>query len=827
MGSSLNFLKGTGEMGRIIREKDWSKNPLGQPETWPQSLRSTLSIILNSKFPMFLFWGEELICFYNDAYRPSLGNEGKHPNILGGNGKEAWPEIWEVIGHQIDTVMAGGDATWHEDQLVPIYRNGRIEDVYWTYGYSAVKDEIGAIAGVFVACTDTTEKVLNLKKLKESEREIKFAIDAANLATWDYNPLTNKFMGSVRLKEWFGLPAMHELELTEATDTIIETDRLRVSAAIQDALQYESGGYYDATYTIRNKINGQERIVRAIGRATFNEKKIAYRFNGILQDITQRQKALNILKSNEERFRDLVKNVPVGIAIIDTDKYVVKIVNDMALEIWQKSYNESINRPLFEILTEIEAGLAPILEEVIHTKKAKYGMEYPFVLERNGVAETGYFNFTFKPVIENDNVSEIMLVAFEVTDTVKARFELEEIERQFNNFVGQSPIAICILRGHDLNIEMANDAMLDTFWRKKRKDVIGKNLLDVFPGLADSKYPEVLKSIIKTGEPISERDSHAIVEGDDGPKEFYVDYYYLPLRDIDDSVTGVIVNTADATDRVLARKKLENFSEELEKLVEERTHLLNKAKHNLEKSVRDLKKSNDELESFAYISSHDLQEPLRKIQMFTGRIIERERDNFTEKGLQDFDRITSAADRMRRLIDDLLAFSRTTKDDNKFEKIDLKRIMNQVLENLSEKILATGTTITVGELCTVKVIPFQIRQVFQNLLENSMKFMADGVSPIINISANQVKGSEIQEVKLTVRKKYCQVTFSDNGIGFEPEHGEKIFEVFQRLHGKLEYQGTGIGLAIVKKIALNHGGDITATGVLGKGAIFKLYLPLN
>lgn len=826
MGNKLNFLADGGEMGQIMREKDWSKTPVGNPDTWPQSLRTTLSIILNSKFPMFLFWGKDLICFYNDAYRPSLGKEGKHPDILGGKARESWSEIWDIIGPQTETILSGGEATWHEDQLVPIYRNGKIEDVYWTYSYSPVKDESGDIAGVFITCTETTDNVINLKRLAESKDELKFAIDAADLATWDYYPKTNKLMGSKRLKEWFGLPTKNELALQLAIDAVIENDRSRVNAAIEEALRYESGGSYDITYTIRNKKSGQERIVRAIGQATFNDEKIAYRFNGILQDITKRQKALNRLRSDEERFRELIKTVPVGVALIDIEGYAVKIVNDTALAIWQKTYEESINRPIFEILTEIEAGLDPILKEVIRTKKPQYGMEYPFILERDGIAETGYFNFIFKPVLEKDKVTEIMLVASEVTDSVKARFELEEIERQFKNFVDQSPIAMGILRGHDLNIEMANDALLNTFWRKKRKDVIGKNLLDVFPGLADSKYPEVLRNIIKTGKPKSERDSFAVVEGDDGPQEFYVDYDYLPLRELDDSVTGVIVTTTDATDRFHARKKLENFSEELEKVVEERTQLLNKSNAKLERSVKNLKKSNDELESFAYVSSHDLQEPLRKIQMFSGRILEREKENFSEKGLQDFARITSAADRMRRLIDDLLAFSRTTKDNNAFEKKNLKSILDQVLENLSEKILATHTEITVGELCIAKVIPFQVRQIFQNLIENSIKFVGDDVSPKIEITAKQFKGSEIEGVKLSSRKRYCEITFSDNGIGFEPEHGEKIFEVFQRLHGKLEYQGTGIGLAIVKKIALNHGGEITATGVLGKGATFKLYLPL-
>ena len=134
-------------MGRLTRTYDWSKTTLGSPESWPQSLRTILSVILNSKFPMFLYWGEDLICFYNDAYRPSLGNDGKHPHALGQPAAEVWPEIWDSLVKPLTThVRNGGEPTWSEDQLVPIYRNGHIEDVYWTFSYSPVFDESSVVA---------------------------------------------------------------------------------------------------------------------------------------------------------------------------------------------------------------------------------------------------------------------------------------------------------------------------------------------------------------------------------------------------------------------------------------------------------------------------------------------------------------------------------------------------------------------------------------------------------------------------------------------------------------------------------------------------------
>src|SRR6187402_2897756 len=148
--TNSHYLQGGGEMGQLTREFDWSTTALGAPEGWSQSLLTTISIILNSRFPMFLWWGPELIQFYNDAYRPSLGNEGKHPNALGQRGEECWPEIWPVIKPLIDQVLADGESSWSENQLIPIYRNNTLEDVYWTFSYSRVIDESGNAAGVLV-----------------------------------------------------------------------------------------------------------------------------------------------------------------------------------------------------------------------------------------------------------------------------------------------------------------------------------------------------------------------------------------------------------------------------------------------------------------------------------------------------------------------------------------------------------------------------------------------------------------------------------------------------------------------------------------------------
>jgi len=185
----LPYLQDGGEMGELTRSFDWSKTVLGNPDTWSQSLLTVLSIVLKSRFPMFLWWGSELTQFYNDAYRPSLGNEGKHPKALGQKGEDCWPEIWPVIKPRIDQVIASGESTWSEDELIPIYRNGKLEDVYWTFSYSQVNDGTGKTGGVLVTCHETTAKIQAQDQLEriylvavENEKKLKRIIEQAPIA---------------------------------------------------------------------------------------------------------------------------------------------------------------------------------------------------------------------------------------------------------------------------------------------------------------------------------------------------------------------------------------------------------------------------------------------------------------------------------------------------------------------------------------------------------------------------------------------------------------------------------------------------------------------
>src|SRR5690606_4764574 len=293
-----------------------------------------------------------------------------------------------------------------------------------------------------------------------------------------------------------------------------------------------------------------------------------------------------------------------------------------------------------------------------------------------------------------------------------------------------------------------------------------------------------------------------------------------PAKDSDGNITKWIILMTEIQSQ-------KDQHEQLEKAVQERTRKLRKATELLQEKNEALAKMNQELESFAYISSHDLREPLRKIQTFTSRILESEHQALSVKGKHAFDRINESARHMQALIEDLLSYSRISVTGSQFVRSDLGILFEEVRESLKENIAEHKATILTEGLPVAFVIPFQFRQMMQNMITNSLKFSVQGKSPQIWIVCEQGDGSQFQFEPLNPRERYFHISVADNGIGFEPQYSRKIFEVFQRLHQKVEYSGTGIGLAIVKKIVDNHNGFITAEGAPNRGATFDIYLPVE
>ena len=560
------------EIGKILHNKDWSQHPLGPISQWSLVLTSHINTILNSAFPMLIYWGEEGYCFYNDAFRPSLGMNGKHPSIIGIPVRDAWKENWELIEPLIAEVRKTYKPLTRENLLVPIFRNGTMEDVYWTFAYSPIIESDAEIPSILITAFETTEAVVSLKKLNESKDQLSFAIEAAELGTWNYDPINKIFTANQRFKDWFGLPDKEKIDLQDAMNAIIPSDQARVEKTITDALDSKNGGKYNILYAIKNLKTGKKLVVRSLALASFNEDQIAYRLNGTVQDVT--------------------------------DQY---------------------------------------------------------------------------------------------------RLEKE---------------------------------------RKK------------------------------------------------------------------------------------SRKQLERFSKSLEKKVLRRTSQLQETNERLETSVEELQRANENLQSFAYVSSHDLQEPLRKIQMFISRLSDSAALKELPKEYDYFKRIIGSAERMRILIKDLLSFSKVGTVLSKFEYVTLDTLVHDTIAGMSENFDAEAVRIDIERDSNVRAIPYQLEQLFTNFFTNSTKFASPDRDLKITIALEPVNADSEAILLPLGPSDFHKIIYQDNGIGFKPEYNTYIFDVFKRLHTREEYPGTGIGLAIVKQIVDNHKGLIKAQGEVGKGAKFTIYLPV-
>jgi two-component system, chemotaxis family, CheB/CheR fusion protein len=257
----------------------------------------------------------------------------------------------------------------------------------------------------------------------------------------------------------------------------------------------------------------------------------------------------------------------------------------------------------------------------------------------------------------------------------------------------------------------------------------------------------------------------------------------------------------------------------LEEKVKKRTKELVKVNEELERSSYDLLQ-------FASVASHDLKEPLRKIQSYSNLLLLRYKDKLDSTGQKYCQYLNEGGKRMKNLIDDILSYSKISSETLNFQQIDLNHLLSDIFYDLEILLKETNPKIEIGGLCEIECIPGQIRQVFQNLISNSLKFRKPDITPVITITGKVVKGEELDE-KLEKGASYCKIEVKDNGIGFGMKYIEQIFTLFKRLHSKDEYAGTGIGLAIVKKIIEKHHGRITADSVLGEGALFTVILPIK
>ncbi len=343
-----------------------------------------------------------------------------------------------------------------------------------------------------------------------------------------------------------------------------------------------------------------------------------------------------------------------------------------------------------------------------------------------------------------------------------------------------------------------NNIQLSSVTGLQPDEIIGKTIRETYPMLFTNGIFERLVKCVITGEPDNYETSYLY-----NNEEIWFSGSIVKLNN------GITITSKNITEE----KKSKILLDEMNQRLVQQNEIL--------------ERTNTELASFSYVASHDLQEPLRKILSFTTRILAKDKESFSDQTKDYFSRITSAASRMQNLIDDLLNYSRISISDTELQVTDLNHILQEAKNYLSDIIEETNATIEAQSLPALAVVPIQIQQLFQNIIGNAVKYSKKDVAPVINVFCETIDGKEINSIEAKPKWKYYQISIIDNGIGFEQEHAHKIFELFQRLHGKSEYKGTGIGLAICKKIVQNHSGIITAKGQPNIGSVFNIYFPVE
>ena len=539
-----------------------------------------------------------------------------------------------------------------------------------------------------------------------------------------------------------------------------------------------------------------------------------------IEDITERKKAQAKVEESEHRYHNMIYSSPFMIGIFKGEDMIIEIANDAVLKSWGKN-KDVIGKSIYTVLPEIVGqGFDKLFLNVYKTGIAYCSYETPVTLFRHGKEELIYYSFVYQAQRNvNGEIEGVAVIANEVTPQALLNKKIKESEENFRQLTELVPEKISkadaegnvFFYNHNWTTYtgLSNEQLKGSGWTKfMHPDEIGE-------------ITKRWQSSIKTGKDFEMEMRFINKKGE-------YEWHLSRATAIKDAKGEVIMWIGAATE---IQEQVQQ-RELLEKAVELRTIELQSANKALlfesaekEKRAVELIKKNKELGAFAHVSSHDLQEPLRKIQIFADRILESEK--LSENGKKYFGLMNNAAKRMRTLIEDLLSFSSLNTSERKFEIIDLNNIMDSVKDELKEIIDEKYGTIEVDETCEINAIAFQMRQLMQNLIGNALKYSKPNVPPYIIIKSSIIKGNKAHNKNLSSKKKYCHISVADNGIGFEEEFNEKIFEVFQKLHGKEEYAGTGIGLSIVKKIVENHNGVITVASKLNIGTTFHIYLPAD
>lgn len=886
----------------------------------------------------------------------------KDKSVIGKPILDALPEIRDQIFLDLlHKVYDTGEPYFGNSILAKLDNNGIIEDKYFDFVYTPLRDKFNAVSGVIILATEVTAQVIAKKAIEESEARFRSLIEEAPVATCLFTgrELVVEIANENMIQLWGKDKSILGKTLKEALPELVGQPFLPILDHIFKTGETHVGRSEFATLII----NGQKNdfYFDYTYKPLRNAAGEVYAVINMAFDVTNQVLARKSLEESEAKLRSVIEAAPAGMVVFTGKDMIVEMPNQAFIDIIGKG-PDIAGKPIGEVMPELQnQAFLKILDNVF-TSGQMYKSDATLVeIVKHGVMTNNLYDFTYTPIFgQNGEVVAILDVSVDVTESVRARQQLEDSELFARNVIENSPIAKFVLTGEEMRIRTANEVMIDMVG--KDESIRGKVILDAVPELAKTDTMQRLLHVLHTGEVFHHPEDKIELIRHGKPYTGYYNHIYKPLTNTNGDRYGVIVTATEVTDQVLSRQKLEEAEESLrdavelaelgtwlldpitmtvtysermgkwfgyekqyigldefmavmdekdrsrvqesiskalaensdgyyteeyvvnshsngqrrilqargraffnqegkaylmrgtaqdvteqrllqiglEQQVQERTEELEVSNEELaaineeymatneelSESNYLLTQSNQNLQQFAYIASHDLQEPLRKIQSF-GNLLSSRYNKDLGEGTHLIERMQTAANRMSVLIQDLLTFSRiSTKQDNT-ETVPLLKVVEAVLSDLELTIQETGAEIKVNQLPVITGDESQLGQLFLNLISNALKFKNANIAPVIEISADSIHAYQLpQNVKpAKTASNYYRITVSDNGIGFDQKYADRIFQVFQRLHGRSEFAGTGIGLAICEKVAANHGGAISATSKQGYGAVFTIYLP--
>ncbi len=829
-------IAGNSVMANLIRSFNWSATELGPIATWPTSLTVSVNIVLQSPVPLVMLWGKDGIMIYNDAYSDFAG--ARHPSLLGSKVEEGWPEVADFNRNVLQECLAGKTLSY-KDMALTLYRNGNAEEVWMDLNYSPLIDKAGKPAGVLAIVVETTGRKLAENKRTKAEAELqkeqqhlrdlfkhapsfiaatKGPDHVFELANSMYQKLVGddrKLIGKTVAE---ALPEVKEQGFLDLLDQVYKTGVPFISE--ESAVQIDKKGngqlenyYVNFVYQPVKEADGKVTGIFVQGNditEVVRAKRLSQDQSTVLEMVTGGAplgEALNHLINSIEKYS--ARGMKASILLLDTDGKRLLHGGGPSLP---AEYNEKIHG--IEIGPEVgSCGTAAYSKKAVIVRDIatdplwknfkdlamSFGLRSCWSTPIFSVADQTligtfalYYDAPHEPTEEDRTIIDFATrTAALVIDRKKAEENLREREEHFR-----------IIADNMQNLAwMMNIDGTRTWFNKQWYNYTGLTENESKEhGWKSAHHPETVARAIKSLE-----------EGIKGNQPFELTFplrnsqgqfrrfltRVYPIKGADDTVLRWIGTNTDIEEQ-------ETLTERLEILVNKRTE--------------ELVRSNEDLQQFAHVASHDLKEPVRKIKMFLNILRDEYTNKMDDRAKDHVLKLHSAVDRVKMMIEGVLKYSSVDSIDEAIEEVDLNLVVENVQKDLELLMQSKNATITFEHLPKIKGIPILIHQMFYNLINNSLKFAKNDVPSKISITA---------ETKTLNGAQYVSVRFRDNGIGFDSEKKDVIFGTFKRLHSKDDYEGTGLGLALCKKIVNRHGGSISASGELGIGAEFFIELPFE